>query len=89
MEGSSFYVCPRGQGKTKSHVPQVTPGFCWRGDLSPFRGGMPQAWHESYWTKMFNATREGQINTWDYQKMFTVIERAAWRVIPLGTWSLI
>ena len=24
-----------------------------------------RTWHESYWTKLFDATQEGRINTWE------------------------
>jgi len=56
------------------------PEFRARRGLEVISSG--RAWTESYWTQMFDATREGRISTWDYQWMFTVIERSGLACYP-------
>jgi hypothetical protein len=49
------------------------PEFKSRGRLEAVSEG--RKWHQSYWSNVFDATREGHIDTWDYQWIYSVIER--------------
>src|SRR5262249_48320977 len=41
-----------------------------------------RAWHETYWTSLFDATQEGRIDTWDYPWIYTVIEQGGLACYP-------
>jgi predicted O-methyltransferase YrrM len=57
------------------------PGARARQDLNVISAG--RAWHRAYWTNLFDATRAGRINTWDYQWIYTVIEQGGLACYPV------
>ena len=59
---------------------QSWPAFRARGGLETLAAGRP--WRSSFWTQKFDATYGGRISTWDYQWVFTVIERGGLACYP-------
>ena len=39
-------------------------------------------WFVKFWEDMFNATHDGQIDTWDYQRLFTMWRHNAVSIMP-------
>lgn len=56
------------------------PQFKERGAIVNISSG--RTWHESYWRNLFDRTWEGRIDTWDYQWIFTVIDRGGLACYP-------
>lgn len=57
------------------------PAFKQQGGLVTLSGG--RAWHEAYWEEKFNAVAAHQIDTWDYQWIFSVIDQHGLACYPV------